>query len=193
MNKILTFILAIMVGNSLLAQKEEILFYDDFIDNRNGWGINNTEHTSLELKNGKYYFQSKTKGQNWVLYNANCKPFDGNKDFKVEWSFQQEKGTEDNGVGIFCYQNDERSKGFGINFSIDGQWSILKPSDSASATDWKDDRVVKKGNNVSNTVAILKIGKNFGQIDSSNYRLINLSIHYLNNLLTHLLNHLLTY
>jgi tetratricopeptide (TPR) repeat protein len=156
-NKLL-LLLSLVVANSLFAQKEETIFYDDFIDNRNAWAIGTNESTSYEIKNGKYYFQSKTKENSWTLYNTNQKPFDGNKDFKVEWTFQQEKGADDYGVGLFCYKNDEMSKGFGIWLSSDGKWKGLIPSDSSATTDWQEERLVKKGNQVSNTVSILKIG-----------------------------------
>ena len=154
----LLLLLSLLVANSLFAQKEETIFYDDFIDNRNTWAIGSNESTSYELKNGKYYFESKTKGKTWSLYNSVQKPFDGNKDFKVEWTFQQVKGNDDYAVGLFCYQDDELTKGFGIWLLSDGKWKILIPGDSSTQTDWQEDRVVKKGNEVSNTASILKIG-----------------------------------
>ncbi len=160
--------MSLMVANNLLAQKEETIFYDDFIDNRTGWGNSSTEQTSFELKNGKYYFESKTKGQSWTLYNKNEKSFDGNKDFKVEWSYQQIKGSEDWGVGLFCFQNDDLSKGFGIYLLSDGQWQVQIPGDSTVQTDWQEDQVVKKGNLVSNTVSILKIGNTISFIVNNN-------------------------
>lgn len=150
--------MSLFVANSLFAQKEETIFYDDFVDNRNSWAIGSNESNSYEIKNGKYYFESKTNGKTWTLYNSLQKSLDSNKDFKVEWTFQQEKGTADYGVGIFCYLDDEMSKGFGIWLSSDGQWKGLIPGDSIATTDWQEERLVKKGNQVSNTASILKIG-----------------------------------
>lgn len=145
-----------LVANISFAQTEEIIFYDDFSDNKNNWNVLSDAGNGAEIRGGYYYFQSKQKQSSWYRYNPSVKSIDGNKDFIIEWSVWQVTGGEDWGIGLVCFMDDNGSDAFGAWILPNGQWTYTKTGEASYG--WKNTSAVIKGNNVANKVAIKKVG-----------------------------------
>lgn len=154
-NKLLLF-LSLAVTNALIAQKEDIFYYDGFSDNRHNWNVSSDANSGAEIKNGTFLFESKKKNTAWYRYNPTTPSIDATKDFTVEWSFKQISGSEDWGTGLICFLDDNGTNAFGLWILSNGQWTITKTGDPALG--WKPSSVVLTGNNVLNTASITKKG-----------------------------------
>src|SRR5687767_2920576 len=95
----IAFCLAV-IAVPVMAQREEIFFFDDFEDNRNNWNVSSDDNSGRDMRNGYYYFISKKEKTTWWQYNPKVPPIDKNRDFFIEWSFIQTKGNSDWGNGI---------------------------------------------------------------------------------------------
>ena len=99
----LLFLLSLVMANSLLAQKEDIFFYDGFSDNKQNWNVSSDANSDAEIKDGSFYFESKKKDAVGFRYNPSTPSIDATKDFTVEWSFKQIAGSDDSGTGLICF------------------------------------------------------------------------------------------
>src|SRR4051812_22758388 len=100
-------ILFSFVARAAYCQEQEVILMEDFDDNRNNWNLSSDENSGTEIKNGHYYFESKQKDKSWFRYNPAIPGIDGNKDFHIEWSVTQVRGSEDWGSGIICFLDDD--------------------------------------------------------------------------------------
>jgi tetratricopeptide (TPR) repeat protein len=142
------------MANSLLAQKEDIFFYDGFSDNKQNWNVSSDANSGAEIKDGSFYFESKKKDALGFRYNPSTPSIDATKDFTVEWSFKQIAGSDDSGTGLICFLDDNGTNTFGLWILSNGQWTVTKTGEPAMG--WKTNPVILSGNNLLNTASITK-------------------------------------
>jgi len=161
MNKILS-ILSLLISGILMpaighSQQQEVVFYDDFNDNRNKWHIGEDQNTAFDIRNGYYYFSSKRLQTTWFRYNPNVTTaLDKNKDFLIEWSYIQVEGTNDWASGLICLFDSEAKNTYGLWINSGGDYGITQGPNTLNRG---APSVIAKGNNVTNTARIIKKGR----------------------------------
>jgi outer membrane protein OmpA-like peptidoglycan-associated protein len=96
MNK--CFILALLFLLRNASAQDTISFQDHFDDNRNGWNIGLVENNYIQIKNGKFIYESKLTAQGqWSYRNIF---FDPQKDFTLESTAMHVSGADNRGYGL---------------------------------------------------------------------------------------------
>ena len=130
MNKyflILGVVLLALLPGAIYSQQEEIVFYDDFNDNRNKWHTGEDENTAFDIRNGYYYFSSKKLQSTWYRYNPNVTTaLNKNKDFLIEWSYIQVEGTGDWASGLICLFDPQAKNTYGLWINSAGDYGITQ-------------------------------------------------------------------
>lgn len=132
----------------------QTVVYDNFSSNKNGWATGSNDERSLEIRNGKYYFEYKgSKGYTTTKsYYLNKQ-----RDFKIESKIQKISGTQKNGYGIIFGRKDKENQ---LQFIITsgGKFAIDKYENNkfSSIIDWTFSSAIKQGNYNYNTLKIEK-------------------------------------
>ena len=80
----------IFFSGALSAQKQ-LIFSEDFNDNKNVWLENDNPTRSAFIKNGQYELLYKQNLNSWNFWNQ-ISSFSNTKDFKIECKFVQTEG-----------------------------------------------------------------------------------------------------
>ena len=135
------------------------VLYDNFYSNNNSWAVQNNDEATLEISNGKYYFEYKdVKG----FTSTRIIDLDNTKDFKIEASFQKINGIQNNGFGlVFGREDGGNQNQFFIapsgSFAIDE----YKNSKLNSLKNWTASSAIEKGNLGKNKLTIEKINSTY--------------------------------
>ena len=155
----LLFILGICTLYSTVcsAQQEDVIFYEDFTDNRNEWHIGDYERNAFDVRNGYYYYTHKKEKDGWYTYNSKISAIiDNKKDFVIETAFLQVAGKEDWGTGLILFFDETTTITYGLYITSDGKWGIV--NDKKMIVEWTTDEIINKNNNVKNILKFLKKG-----------------------------------
>ena len=118
MKKFLIGFFSVLITHVSHAQLHQLL-HDDFSANNYGWYETQTDKVTLQVRDGKYYFNVPDGG--WMSYLT---PYiDPTKDFSLEATFTQLDGKIDNGIGLIWGYNDKDLNSF--TFTTNGYCRII--------------------------------------------------------------------
>ncbi|MAD98416.1 MAG: hypothetical protein CMB99_13915 [Flavobacteriaceae bacterium] len=146
--------------NNNNSNVSQTIINEDFTSNKNGWATGSNDERSLDVRNGKYYFEyTGNKGYTTTKsYYINKK-----RDFKIESKIQKINGTQKNGYGIIFGRKDKENQ---LQFIITsgGKFAIDKYDNNnfSSIIDWTYSSAIKQGNYSYNTLKIEKKGTSYG-------------------------------
>ncbi|EDO25738.1 predicted protein, partial [Nematostella vectensis] len=98
-----------------------IIYEDDFSSNKNNWATSNTNEASLEVRNGKYYFDHKREKGGWST--TKYIDIDETKEFEIEAKFLKISGINNNGFG-FVYGRKDGNNQYVFTITSNGSYSI---------------------------------------------------------------------
>jgi outer membrane protein OmpA-like peptidoglycan-associated protein len=126
--KTINFLLFFLLFHTIVFGQTEILFNDDFTDNRYDWWEGKATRKNLFV-NGTYIIRSGVLATKGMAINPQ-------KDFSVEVSLKQTEGDDNKAFGIACGQSSALSYYFVI--SSNGGFLIFGSKDGAPVTfrDW---------------------------------------------------------
>ncbi len=138
--------LTILACATGIGPSSEILFQDNFSDQRGGWDSIQTTEGITDYTNGGYrILLSLQNADVW----ANPRALDLPKDVRVEVDATKQAGPDDNDFGVICrYQDDQNFYFFVI--SSDGYAGIGKVKDGnrqlVNRTEMPPSEAIKQGN-----------------------------------------------
>jgi len=157
---LLLVIFIVLVHSTLFAQdKCQMMFYDDFIDSRNSWSIENIENqVSCSISGGYYYiegFQRKQARMHCLLMDI-----DDNKNFEIEVSIKNISGANKNGFGIGFGLLDAKNF-FGFKINNKNKYKLYKFEDGKmeSIIPWTKSEYINQGTGSTNKLKIKKEGE----------------------------------
>ncbi len=146
----------IKTQNLYVTKTEKLPFFDDFQNNKNDWGIENTDAYSVNLTNNKLILERKKKGGIFINKDVDI---DTSKDFIIETSISKKNETFDSMYGVtFGRQNSANE--FTFLLSANGSYKYRKFENDA----YKEiipltySSAIKTGNNIDNVIKIVKSG-----------------------------------
>lgn len=155
---IITIMLFILINGGAIAQyQKQVIFYDDFIDNRNNWATEGTEtRSNLSISNGVYYFEHLRDERSWIT--SNVIDISEYKDFEIETSIKKISGINNNGFGLVWGRADSQNQ-FDFYISGNGSYKVNKSEsgDRHEITSWTKSSTINKGNGATNKLTIRKI------------------------------------
>ena len=150
-------LLITMAFSTAKAQEDDVIFRDDFTDNRNRWEQTNNTNVTLLVRDGGYIIEHKRKTGAWVTTIPIA--IDQSQSFVISATFSKLDGPNENSYGLVWGLNDQNSHYvFLVNgdgsFSIgkkrnDNYSTIVPPTISPAINKW----------NAKNTLAVKKISK----------------------------------
>jgi hypothetical protein len=136
------------------AQKEHLVFQEDFINNDNGWFETNNNEVSAKVGRGSYIYEYKDpKGAYFSWHEVDLSE---DLDFKIEAIITKISGVDDYAFSVAWGMKDVRNYyTFGINGngnylvekSVDGKWE--------NVVDWNISSYINR-KNATNKLAIVK-------------------------------------
>jgi len=108
--------------------QQQLLFSDDFNDNKNVWLENDNQTRSAFIKNGKYELCYKFTTNSWNFWNQ-VNYFSNTKDFKIECKVIQTEGDLIRPYSLIWGVKDSYN-GHGISLNGQGQFRIYSWVDS---------------------------------------------------------------
>jgi len=157
--KVLTIIvfLSVLFGMATAAEaQEQILFEDDFTDNRNDWYQVDSEDCTIKVENGKYVFDHKREEGYWLTWKNT--QIDQHKDFRIETTVDKVDGANNYAYGIVWglkdvdnfYQFAITGNGYYVHGKLeDDTWHKI--------IDWAESPHINQ-ENATNTLSIQKVG-----------------------------------
>jgi outer membrane protein OmpA-like peptidoglycan-associated protein len=145
MKKFLIGFFSVLIAHLSQAQLHQLL-HEDFSTNNYGWIESQTDKVTLQVRDGKYYFNVPDGG--WMSYLT---PYiDASKDFSLEATFTQLDGKIDNGIGLIWGYNDNDLNSF--TFTTNGNCRIYCADKTLGISDewrkadninplWKDNKI----------------------------------------------------
>ncbi len=136
------------------AQEMNLVFNDNFNDNRYSWDTYNFRDAMLTISNGEYYFEHKRRVGAWTT-SKNI-PLDFSKNFVIETKITKLYGINNHGYGLMWGSRDSRNH-FVFLISGDGNFQIGQAINGKyyHIQKWKKSVFLKKWNH-SNTLKIEK-------------------------------------
>ena len=144
----------------LVRNGEVVLFEDSFSDNRNDWVVGTRKHSRLEVRNGRYLFEHFRSTKNdWMTWRTVRTHHDRN--FRIEARIRKLSGVVNGGYGIiFGASGTKAFKSFLIRG--DGKYRYAERTEARglkSIVPWRSSSAIRRGNRVTNTLAIQQDGK----------------------------------
>ena len=133
----------IFFSGALSAQKQ-LIFSEDFNDNKNVWLENDNPTRSAFIKNGQYELMYKQNLNSWNFWNQ-ISSFSNTKDFKIECKFVQTEGDLTRPFSLIWGVKDSYN-GHGISINSQGQFRIYSWVDSqfVDVKTWAAHQAIKK-------------------------------------------------
>jgi len=97
----LAFFLSI-IAVTIYGQQE---IYSKHFTSKGNWPVATNTTRSLEVKNGKYYFEHFRDDENWNVSTKKI-AIDTSSDFELEMSFQKISGAKSNATGLMYGMKD---------------------------------------------------------------------------------------
>jgi hypothetical protein len=126
---------------------KEKVFFDDFLDDRNSWGLGYQLNNSIfsQIKYG--YFQAKVYDKINSKNKTHSVPFSQNKDWEIETQLKYIEGDETNGFAILWGLENTENKGYHFWISGNGQYAISKRDTSGARSfyiNWTSSMFINK-------------------------------------------------
>lgn len=127
---------------------------ENFENNSYNWVEGKNSSYSLEVKNGKYFFEHFLKVNLWITWSHEI-PIDDKTDFEIQTKIEKLSGIQDHGFGL-CWGFKDIDNFFAFNISGDGHFQIGKMIDGTwyDIQNWKQNHAINKGNNSVNKLTI---------------------------------------
>ncbi|TAE01269.1 MAG: caspase family protein [Bacteroidetes bacterium] len=142
------FILGIFLNSKIAFSQNNIVFQDNFEDNKNEWGMKNDPNFYSSIYNGSYLIKCRKKGMAWWEYKAIN--FNPTQDFLLESNMRQFEGNITNGYGFAFGVKD--NKNF-YTFVVNGQGAF-------KVAKWENGIMQNLKDWTSANAYILPLGKN---------------------------------
>lgn len=112
----------LLAMTSLATPAQEIIFRDDFVDNRNKWFTSFSAGT-CGVENGRYFINKTTETGNFFFYKSLF--LETGKEFVLEASIRQVSGIDNHGYGLI-WGSDELKNAYVFNISTNGHFNVFK-------------------------------------------------------------------
>lgn len=139
------------------SSSDNYVFQENF-NSKGSWPTGSNEFRSLNVYNGRYYFEHKRNEKFWRVSTTSFN-LDTSKDFELETSIQKISGVESSGISfLYDFKDANNYKEFGYTSS--GYFRVAKSVGGtySNQKSWTSSSKVKKGNFGVNTLKISKTG-----------------------------------
>lgn len=143
---------------TLYAQQVEVIFEDDFSDNRHEWSESEGEENSLRIEQGKYWFSHKTEEGAWLTWQEIG--IDPQKDFVLHTTITKESGVDNYGYG-FLWGLKDVNHYYQFALSGNGYYRYVKNdgNDWNDIIAWTQSDAIHQGDGATNMIMIKKDGE----------------------------------
>jgi hypothetical protein len=124
--------LVLLAGQLSFAQenrgsiRDRIPFYDNFLDNHNGWPVSSAENYSFSFVDGKYDMQSEREG---MIQPVMATPFDHGRDYWISCILRHVSGLSESGFGLtFSYKKGGNS--YQLQIESAGAYRVVRLQDN---------------------------------------------------------------
>jgi len=150
-------LLAFFLSISTVATYAQEEIYSKHFTTKGTWPVATSSDRSLEVKNGKYYFEHFRDDKNWNVRTSEIN-IDTNKDFEIEMSFQKISGSKTNATGLM-YGAIGRDNTYHFVLSKD-QYRVSEKKDGTFKTikAWTTSSSIKTGYYAYNKLKVVKKG-----------------------------------
>ncbi len=138
---------------------------ETFSDNRNGWSLSSDANRAFEIYDGAFHFDAN---KSWV--NTISMPVDEERDFEIETEIYKKGGVTNYGFGL-AYGRKDNDNMFEFNISASGSYRVVEFADGESTNliKWTSSSYVRKGNQSTNVLKIVKEGRYMKFYINGNY------------------------
>jgi hypothetical protein len=142
--KLLNLLLLLLSCVFYAKAQQQLLFSDDFNDNKHVWLENDNQTRTAIIKDGKYELNYKQSTNSWNFWNQ-VSYFSNSKDFKIEAKLLQREGDISRPYSLIWGVKDAYN-GHGISLNGLGQFRIYSWVDSqfVDVKTWTSHQAVKK-------------------------------------------------
>ncbi|MBD3307990.1 hypothetical protein GF339_16230 [candidate division KSB3 bacterium] len=155
--------LGILIGMPMIAEAQwQVVFEDDFTDNRHEWYEGDEGEAALRIEAGRYLFEHKRTTGGWFVW----KTIDINQqtDFQIQVTLQKTQGTDDYGYGIIWGRQDASNY---YEWVISGtgyyRYGKVQENEWQEMIPWTTSEQIKPGNGTN----VLVVNKHDGQLTFS--------------------------
>lgn len=142
--------------NPNIISKGDLIFSDDFNDNKNNWSDDKNTYADFSFYGGKYYLEHKVNEKGYLSHID--KYFDTTKDFEIETKIQHVTGDTNFPHGFLWGKKDTNYFQFLLTATGYYKISRIVNNKSEDIVKWVKSDAVHKGAGSSNIVRILKEG-----------------------------------
>ena len=152
-----SILLAFFLSLFTLVSFAQKTLYSEYFSSKGNWPVATNSTRSLEVKNGKYYFEHFRDDKNWNVATREI-DINTNSDFEIEMSFQKISGNKSYATGLmygtkdgdntyhFVLSNDQ----YRVSEKKDGSFKAIKSWTKSSSIktgryDYNKLKIVKKG------------------------------------------------
>lgn len=136
---------------------DNLIFFDDFSDNRNNWGTGTATEYSESISDGNYYFEHFREEKGWSTWNAI--EINEARDFKIEARIRKISGIQNNGFGISFGRSDSDHE-YIFMISGNGYYKVnqYENVDRKEIIPWTKSAFINQGDGASNKLTVMKRG-----------------------------------
>lgn len=122
----------------------EVFFYENFMDNINGWPVDRYGSTGLGIGKGRYALSRFSRGEFLAVKKA--VPFDHRGDFVISTALAKSDGTDDNGYGLM-WGGDARGNMYLFSLNGEGLFTVRKIENGewSDVVSWQGSPLIKRG------------------------------------------------
>lgn len=130
-------------------------FTDDFSSNKEGWGLEKNENSERAIKDGKYTVNNKMEGNVISTLPTEIRQ---TYNYSISLTAVHNNGAIDSGYGL-VFGNLQGNAYYTFEISADGKYRVTLTTNQSNLNEvvpWTTSEVIKKGNNVENTLTLSK-------------------------------------
>ena len=138
------------------AQKEKVIFSDNFNDNHNNWGLDSSNGMSYLIHNGKYIMDINDSFTHSVFLPVNI---DSNKNYSISLTLVHTAGSTGYSSGLY-FGGSDGNNFYSFTITNNGYFSVGKYSNGSftGIVAWTASPLVKKGEYEINKIGVVKEG-----------------------------------
>lgn len=152
-----TFFYSLIGVSQYLPTGYKYVYQEEF-SSVGAWPTGRTSDRSLEVQNGKYYFEHRKKSDSYTLYTRSFN-LDLTKDFELITSIQKISGVSDYGICfLYDYQDGDNFQEF--SYTANGYYRVAESTSGkwTAKKNWTKSDKVKRGNYNINILKVRKTG-----------------------------------
>ncbi|MEP7372057.1 MAG: hypothetical protein ABI675_01635 [Chitinophagaceae bacterium] len=156
MKNILILMLSVCLTQLLSAQKEKVIFSDDFSSNKNNWSTHTVNQINYLVYNNKYILDANDS----LTYNVFVPvKIDTTKNYVISATMVHTTGTVNAAFGIY-FGGTDVSNYYAFDISANGYYKVEKATSAnySNLVPWTTSALVKQGNYVENEIRIIREG-----------------------------------